>query len=104
MELQPEEVSVMQVDTILQDVSEYTLSELPEEIDLMGRGGTDFRPGFAWLEEEGKQPGICLYLTDMECSSYPDEPDYNVIWVNWGDIPDECYQEPWGERIDMDYS
>ena len=32
----------------------------------------DFRPGFAWLEEQWKQPGVCLYLTDMECSSNPE--------------------------------
>ena len=54
----------------------------------------DFRPGFAWLEEQGKQPGVCLYLTDMECSSNPEtEPACPVAWINWGNVP--------GERIDM---
>ena len=101
MDLQPEDVIVLQVDDILQDVSEYSYSDLPEEIELKGDGGTDFRPGFAWLEEQGKQPGVCLYLTDMECNSYPDEPPFGVVWVNWGGIPDERYREPWGERIDM---
>ena len=104
MEIQPEEVIVLQVDTVLQDVSEYSWSDLPEQIELKGRGGTDFRPGFAWLEEECKQPGICLYLTDMECSAYPEEPPYGVVWMNWGHIPDERNREPWGERIDMDVS
>ncbi len=104
MELQPEDVTVLQVDTILQDVSEYSYSDLPDEIVLKGSGGTDFRPGFSWLEEQGKQPGVCLYLTDMECISYPDEPPFGVVWVNWGGIPDERYREPWGERVDMIFS
>ena len=46
-------------------------SDLPDEIAIKGRGGTDFRPGFVWLEEHDIQPGVCLYLTDMLCSSYP---------------------------------
>ena len=48
-ELQPERVIVLQVDAAVQDAAEYTASELPDEIEIRGRGGTDFRPGFAWL-------------------------------------------------------
>ncbi|MDE0281570.1 MAG: VWA-like domain-containing protein [Gammaproteobacteria bacterium] len=103
LEIQPQEVIVLQVDTLLQDVAEYSYSDLPDAIELKGGGGTDFRPGFEWLEEQGKQPGVCLYLTDMECSSWPGmEPGFPVAWVNWGDPPGEWNREPWGERIDMD--
>ena len=102
LEIQPQEVIVLQVDTLLQDVAEYSYSDLPDAIELKGGGGTDFRPGFAWLEEQGKQPGVCLYLTDIECSSWPGmEPGFPVAWVNWGDPPGEWNREPWGERIDM---
>ena len=69
---------------------------------VKGRGGTDFRPGFAWLDEQAIQPGVCLYLTDMECSSYPDaEPGFPVVFCNWGDPPGDWNREPWGERIDI---
>ena len=82
LEIQPQEVIVLQVDTLLQDVAEYSGSDLPDGIELKGGGGTDFRPGFEWLEEQGKQPGVCLYLTDMECSSYPEmEPGFPVAWI-----------------------
>ena len=102
LDIQPEEVIVLQVDTVLQDIGEYSMGELPGEIELKGRGGTDFRPGFAWLEEQGKQPGVCLYLTDMECTSYPDtEPQFSVLWINWADPPADWHREPWGERIDI---
>ena len=75
--------------------------ELPDSITIKGRGGTDFRPGFAWLHEQGVHPNCCLYLTDMECDSYPNtEPPYPVAWVNW--LPaGGPNRAPWGERIDI---
>ena len=101
-DLQPERVILLQVDAAVQDASEYAASDLPDEIAIKGRGGTDFRPGFVWLEEHDIQPGVCLYLTDMLCSSYPEtEPPYPTIWVNYAQPPGDWNREPWGERIDI---
>ena len=101
-ELQPERVILLQVDAAVQDAAEYVASDLPDEIAVKGRGGTDFRPGFAWLEENGIRPGVCLYLTDMLCSSYPEtEPAFDVVWANYAEPPGDWNREPWGERIDM---
>ena len=98
-ELQPDSIYVLQVDTELRDAAQYPAGELPDSITIKGRGGTDFRPGFAWLHEQGAHPNCCLYLTDMECDSYPDAaPPYPVAWVVWGG---DRYREPWGERIDI---
>ena len=101
-EIRPESVVVLQVDAVLQDAAQYGPDELPDEIALKGRGGTDFRPGFEWLDEQGIRPAVCLYFTDMECSDYPDaEPAFDVVWVNWSDPPEDWNREPWGERIDI---
>ena len=101
-EIQPESVHVLQVDAAVQDAAEYAPDDLPDEIALKGRGGTDFRPGFAWLDERGIQPGVCLYFTDMLCSDYPEaEPGFDVVWVNYSSAPSEWNREPWGERIDI---
>ena len=101
-EIQPESVHILQVDAAVQDAAEYTAGDLPDEIVIKGRGGTDFRPGFAWLDEQGIQPSVCLYLTDMLCSSYPDaEPAFPVLWVNYSEPPGDWNREPWGERIDI---
>ena len=70
-EIKPERVVVLQVDAAVQDTAQYAPDELPEEIALKGRGGTDFRPGFEWLDEQGIRPAVCLYFTDMECSATP---------------------------------
>ena len=99
-EIRPERVFVLQVDAALRDAAEYTADDLPEEITLKGRGGTDFRPGFEWLDEQGIQPTVCLYFTDMECSSYPEaEPVFPVIWVDHSESSSEANGQPWGDRI-----
>ena len=101
-EIGPETVVVLQVDAALQDAAEYAADDLSDEIALKGRGGTDFRPGFAWLAAQGIAPGVCLYFTDMECSDYPEaEPVFPVAWINWGPPPSDRNREPWGERIDI---
>ena len=101
-EIGPETVIVLQVDAAVQDAAEYAPDDLPDEIVVKGRGGTDFRPGFEWLDEQGIEPGVCLYFTDMECSDYPEvEPGFPVAWINWGPPPSQWNREPWGERIDI---
>ena len=101
-EIRPESVIVLQVDAAVQDAAEYAAFDLPDEIVVKGRGGTDFRPGFAWLDEHGIQPAVCLYFTDMECSDYPEtEPLFPVVWINWSSPPSDWNREPWGERIDI---
>ena len=103
-ELQPERVILLQVDAAVQDAAEYAGADLPDEIRVKGRGGTDFRPGFAWLEENGIRPGVCLYLTDMLCSSYPEnEPAFDVVWANYAEPPGDWNREPWGERIQIEH-
>ena len=101
-ELQPDSIFVLQVDAVLQDAAQYPGGDLPDSISIKGRGGTDFRPGFAWLHEHGVHPNCCLYLTDMECDSYPEAaPPYPVAWVVWAPPHSDRYREPWGERIDI---
>ena len=103
-ELQPERVILLQVDAAVQDAAEYAGADLPDEIAIKGRGGTDFRPGFAWLEENAIRPGVCLYLTDMLCSSYPEtEPAFDVVWANYAEPPGDWNREPWGERIQIEH-
>ena len=102
-ELQPETIALLQVDAAVQHTALYASGDLPERIAIKGRGGTDFRPGFAWLSKQGLRPSCCLYLTDMECDRYPEaEPDYPVIWCNWGPPTGERNRQPWGERIDIE--
>ena len=100
-EIDPERIVVLQVDAAVQDEEHYAPGELPEKIVVKGRWGTDFRPGFVRLAEQGIRPAVCLYFTDMDCDRYPEtEPGYDVIWVDWSTGPGSSIQPPpWGEHI-----
>ena len=100
-EIEPERIVVLQVDAAVQDEEHYAPGELPERIVVKGRWGTDFRPGFERLAEQGIRPAVCLYFTDMDCDRYPEtEPDFSVIWVDWSTGPGSSIQPPpWGEHI-----
>ena len=102
-EIEPERVILLQVDTAVRAAAEYAADDLPDEIVVRGRGGTDFRPGFAWLEERDIQPGVCLYFTDLECDRYPEaEPACPVLWCDWRpDAGPLRTPPPWGERINI---
>ena len=100
-EIEPERIVVLQVDAAVQDEQHYAPGELPEQIVVKGRWGTDFRPGFARLAEQGVRPAVCLYFTDMDCDRYPEtEPEFDVLWCDWGDgVGLWCQPPPWGEHI-----
>jgi predicted metal-dependent peptidase len=68
--------------------------KMPRE--FAGGGGTDFKPIFAWLEQQGKSPDMLLYFTDAE-GPFPEfEPHFPVIWLVKGKAP-----VPWGQRIQL---
>ena len=100
-EIEPERIVVLQVDAAVQDEEHYAPGELPERIVVKGRWGTDFRPGFERLAEQGIRPAVCLYFTDMDCDRYPEtEPLFDVLWCDWGDgVGLWCQPPPWGEHI-----
>ena len=100
-EIEPERILVLQVDAAVQDEEHYAPGELPEHILVKGRWGTDFRPGFERLAEQGIRPAVCLYFTDMDCDRYPEtEPLFDVLWCDWGDgVGLWCQPPPWGEHI-----
>ena len=103
-EIEPERIVVLQVDAAVQDEEHYAPGELPERIVVKGRWGTDFRPGFARLAEQGIRPSVCLYFTDMDCDRYPEtEPDFPVAWADYGEgVGLWCQPPPWGEHIRID--
>lgn len=74
-------VTVVQCDTKVHDCTEYTSNDVPFDITVKGRGGTEFTPVFTYINEEGLRPDALIYLTDLECLSYGQEPEYPVLWV-----------------------
>jgi predicted metal-dependent peptidase len=47
-----------------------------------GGGGTAFSPVFKHIEEQGIDPAAIVFLTDLCCSDFGDQPDCPVLWVS----------------------
>ena len=89
---------VLYADAKVQHGEVFRRSDLPLELKPLGGGGTDFRPAFQWVEEQGLRPACLIYLTDLECSCFPEEPEYPVLWAvigKWRNAP------PFGEIVEV---
>jgi predicted metal-dependent peptidase len=69
------------------------------KLEPLGGGGTDFKPGFKYIEEQGISPKAVVYFTDMVCTSFPEEPEYPVLWVEYGT---GGFEAPFGEVLKID--
>lgn len=63
---------------------------------VSGKGGTDFRPVFDWIERERLNPDLLVYFTDAEGRFPEREPPYPVVWLVKGKAP-----VPFGVRIQL---
>jgi len=92
-EVRPEAIHVVYCDAAVQSVQQLAASE-PVQLQPKGGGGTDFRPAFDWVTENGITPACFIYLTDLCCDSFPEVPEYPVLWVT-----DSRRIAPFGETI-----
>jgi predicted metal-dependent peptidase len=92
-EAQPEAIHVVYCDVAVQSSQEFTASE-PVRLEPKGGGGTDFRPVFDWVAKNDLAPVCLIYLTDLCCESFPEIPDYPVLWVT-----DSRRTAPFGETV-----
>ena len=66
--------------------------------NFRGGGGTDFRPGFEYMEKHGIETDLIIYFTDGYCNSFPDnEPDAIVIWAIYNGVKD--FKPPFGDVL-----
>lgn len=94
-------LTVLTCDVSLTSYRCLTRQDLPVTLAVTGGGGTDFRPPFDVLEREGVTPACLVYFTDLQCSGYPQEPLYPVLWVTPGEPQTP---PPFGEVVVMEAS
>ena len=92
-EAQPEAIHVVYCDAAVHCAQQFGPSE-PLRLEPRGGGGTDFRPVFDWVSENNIAPVCFIYLTDLCCHSYPETPEYPVLWVT-----DSSRTAPFGETV-----
>ena len=82
----PVKLRVFYCDCAIQKEETFDIYETLE-FHPVGGGGTDFKPVFNKLSEEGEEPSVLIYMTDGECDSYPDRNtlSFPVIWVYFRD-------------------
>lgn len=92
----PTATHVLYIDALIARVEQY---EPDEDIDPRpaGGGGTDFRPAFKWIREQGIRPCALIYFTDGHGPAPAAPPEYPVLWLmkdrkhtakpaNWGQV------------------
>jgi predicted metal-dependent peptidase len=95
--VKPEKVFVVYCDAAVHRVDEYDVGE-PITINPIGGGGTDFRPAFDWVAEQGIDTACLVFLTDM-LGRYPEAPpEYPVLWATMN----TTYQAPFGEIVPIE--
>lgn len=95
------ELCVMTCDVNVTTSRRMTRQDLPLRLSASGGGGTDFRPPFELIEKEGEVPASLIYFTDMQCTRYPEEPGYPVLWVT---AKEPESPPPFGEVVVMEQS
>jgi predicted metal-dependent peptidase len=94
-DLMPERIHVLYFDSEVSHVESY---EQHDDLDIKphGGGGTDFAPVFEKIIKLGINPVAVVFLTDLCCNSFGDQPDAPVLWVTT-----DPGKAPFGEVVEM---
>jgi predicted metal-dependent peptidase len=71
------DITIVQCDTKIGSIKPYT-GKL--ELEVQGRGGTEFDPVLDYYNENQKKYTSLVYFTDGECNTSV-KPKGNVLWV-----------------------
>lgn len=93
--LKPQRLTLVQFDTIIQDVKEFREEDPFDEITIIGRGGTSFAPVREHMIEH--KPTAAIIFSDMWCS--PMQPLDDEIPVIWVAIDNRSATVPFGKLI-----
>lgn len=91
-------VSLIATDTQITAELETTSGAEVEDFQTYGGGGTHFSAAMAKVCK-ADDAVACIFLTDMETSDFGQEPEFPVIWVNWGR---KGATAPFGTVVDFD--
>ncbi len=79
----PEAVHVIYCDTEVRGHDEFTADDLPVKIEVVAGGGTAFKPAFDYIDAEGIDPEVVIYLTDGYGNSNF-TTTHDTIWLTTG--------------------
>jgi predicted metal-dependent peptidase len=97
------EAVVVYNDTKVNHVDRY-LDGDQIEFKAVGRGGTDLRPAFQWIDDNDPDCSLIVALTDLEIGDPGPEPQAPVLWAAYGSPSTVKYLKamlPFGDVIDV---
>jgi predicted metal-dependent peptidase len=93
----PEKVTVIYCDATVGSTDEYTLEDLPARFQkVTGGGGTAFGPVFDYVNENGIEPDVLVYLTDGYGGCDCETPPYPTVWLTTGNT-----EFPFGDVVEF---
>jgi predicted metal-dependent peptidase len=95
-----EKLTVGFCDCAVQETLEFEAGDIINVCPKPG-GGTDFAPAFRWTAEHAPKASGVVYLTDLCCHSFGQEPGCPVLWVRYGGYSNK---PPFGKLLDLDPS
>jgi predicted metal-dependent peptidase len=93
-----ETVTVMACDAFVHWHATFAKGEEPV-IRVPGGGGTAFSPVWHKADALGLTPKACVFFTDLDCYDFGEEPEYPVLWAQWGSYP---AKPPFGEVVKVE--
>ena len=99
-ETRPEEMHVIYVDTQIHTVKSYGPNDSFEDRRRYACGGTQLRPAFDWVIEQGIIPDSFIFLTDLEVDLGEFRGlyiDFPVLWVT-----SSATEAPFGEVLKIE--
>jgi predicted metal-dependent peptidase len=81
LDVNPNKIHFVEVDTEVQNYTEYTRESLPIKMSMTGRGGTAFSPGIEYINKNYPNVSALVYLTDLGSNDFGKQPNYPVLWI-----------------------
>jgi len=95
----PTSVDIVYFDSEVSHVDHFDEpSAMDIKMQMHGGGGTDFRPVFNWVEDNGIEADVVVMLTDL----YGPAPENEIYDTVWACLPNSSDHTPFGERVELD--
>lgn len=92
------DVTLVQCDTAISHIGKFNPRE---ELEIHGRGGTEFQPVIDHYNEHLKDYSCLIYFTDGECPA-PENPRGNILWVISSKGDTSYLENTYGELIKLE--
>lgn len=102
-EAKPKRTHILYFDAKVQRHDELEYACLDFNTRPKGGGGTDFRPVFRFIEDQGIKADACIVLTDCYGNFPDEEPGFPTLWASIADPATlGHYHPPFGDTIYVD--